>query len=240
MEHMSTLPAHILLVDDEPGITEHLSRILERAGFRVTVAADGEEALELIRNIRPDLALLDIDLGKDKSEGHLILIRLREDKDQTPVIFLTKFSDVASEVVGFKIGADDYIGKPFSGELVVARIRAVLHRTRALDRPRLRSGELVLNRPARRACLQKRDLNLKPKEFALLECLMLHPDEVLSRPRMLDDLGWWDDPLLIDRHMAPLRKALGDDPKSPTFIETVRGEGYRFIGPVEPGLEPCE
>jgi DNA-binding response OmpR family regulator len=234
MAQMDTTQEHILLVDDVPGITEHLSRILEKAGFVVTVATDGEEGLELIRSIRPDLVLLDIDLPK--LDGRLVLLRVRGDKDQTPIILLTKYSDIASEVVGFELGADDYIGKPFSGEVVVARIRAVLRRTRAgypsLARsPRLCSGELVLNRKARRAYRQTQDLNLTPKEFALLECLMLHPDEVLSRNQMLDDLGW-DAPLLIDHYVALLRKALGDDPKSPIFIDTVPKEGYRFIGPV--------
>ncbi len=231
---MNAIAGHILLVDDDPGITEHLSRILEKAGFVVTVATDGEEALELIRRLRPDLVLLDIDLPK--LDGRLVLLRVRGDQDQTPIILLTKYSDIASEVVGFELGADDYIGKPFSGEVVVARIRAVLRRTRAgqpsLARsPKLCSGELMLNRKARRAYRQTQDLKLPPKEFALLECLMLHPEEVLSRNQMLDDLGW-DDPRLIDHHVALLRKAVGDDPRSPTFIETVRAEGYRFIGPV--------
>ena len=126
---MDTIPAHILLVDDDPGITEQLSRILEKAGFVVTVATDGEEGLELIRSLRPDLVLLDIDLPK--LDGRLVLLRVRGDEDQTPIIMLTKYSDIASEVVGFELGADDYIGKPFSGEVVVARIRAVLRRTRA-------------------------------------------------------------------------------------------------------------
>ncbi len=232
---MDTTQEHILLVDDDPGITEHLSRILEKAGFIVTVASDGEEALELIRTTRPDLVLLDI--GLPKLDGRLVLLRIRGDGDQTPVILLTKFSDIASEVVGFELGADDYIGKPFSGEVVVARIRAVLRRTRAeqpsLARsPRLCSGELLLNRKARRAYRRSQDLKLTPKEFALLECLMLHPEEVLSRNQLLDDLGW-EDPRLIDHHIALLRKTLGDDSKAPTFIETIRTEGYRFIGPVE-------
>lgn len=231
---MDTTPAHILLVDDDPGITGQLSRVLEKAGFVVTVATDGEEALELIRSLRPDLVLLDIDLPK--LDGRLVLLRVRGDNDQTPIILLTKYRDIASEVVGFELGADDYIGKPFSGEVVVARIHAVLRRSRvgqiSLARsPRLCSGELILDRKAKRAYRLTQYLKLTPKDFALLECLMLHPEEVLTRNQMLDDLGW-DDPRLIDHHVALLRKALGDDPKSPKFIETVHAEGYRFIGPV--------
>jgi CheY-like chemotaxis protein len=93
MEPMNAIPAHILLVDDDPGITEHLSHILEKADFVVTVATDGEEALELIRSLRPDLVLLDIDLPK--LDGRLVLLRVRGDKDQTPIILLTKYSDIA-------------------------------------------------------------------------------------------------------------------------------------------------
>jgi DNA-binding response OmpR family regulator len=231
---MNATREHILIVDDDPGITEHLARILEKAGFKVTVATDGEEGLELIRGLRPDLVLLDIALPK--LDGRLVLMRVRGEQDQTPIILLTKYSDIASEVVGFELGADDYIGKPFSGEVLLARIRALRRRTRA-GQPSLArssmlcSGELVLNRKIRHAYRKSQDLKLPPKEFALLECLMLHPDEVLNRNQMLDYLGW-DDPRMIDHHISLLRKALEDDAKSPTFIETVRDEGYRFIAPV--------
>jgi DNA-binding response OmpR family regulator len=235
MKHANATQGHILLVDDDPGITKNLPPILEKEGFFVTVAHDGEEAEDLIKTTRPDLVLLDIDLPK--KDGLLVLIDMRRDEDLTPVNLLTRFGDVAHRIVGLRLGADDYIGKPFSGDEVVERIKAVLRRTRAgkpsLARSsRLRCRELVFDRRLKRAYLQSRDLKLKSKESALLECLMLHPDEVVSRNRMLDDLGW-DDPRLIDRHMSPLRKALGDDPKSPTFIETVHSEGYRFFGPVE-------
>ena len=233
---MNAAQGHILLVDDDPGITENLSPILEKAGFMVTVASDGEEALELLKATRFDLVLLDIVLPK--LDGRFVLRRMRANGDQTPVIMMTeRYTSDADEVAGLELGADDYIRKPFTGEVVIARILAILRRIRAgklpLARsPRVASGELSLDRKARRAYLKKRELELMPKQFALLECLMLHPDEVLNRHQMLDDLGWAD-PRLIDRHMSDLRKALGDNPKSPTFIETVHSEGYRFIGPVE-------
>lgn len=241
MDNANSTPAHILLVDDDPGITKPLARILEKAGFRVTVATDGEQALELLRTTKFDLVLLDIFLGHGKMDGHQVQLCMHKDNDPTPVILFTeRYTSVGDEVVGFEMGADDYIRKPFTGEVLVARILAVLRRTRAgklpLARfPKLNAGPdrpLVLDRRAKRAFLPGREVKLTPKEFALLECLMLHLCEVLSRNRMLDDLGW-DDPRLIDRHMAPLRKALGDNPKSPTYIETVHSEGYRFIGPVE-------
>lgn len=241
VDNRNVTPAHILLVDDDPGITEHLSRILEKEGFVVTVATDGEQALELIRPAKFDLVLLDIHLPK--LDGRLVLRHMRDDGNQTPVILLTeRYTSDADEVMGLEIGADDYIRKPFTGEVLVARIRNLLRRTRAgklpLARfPKLNAGPdrpLVLHCRAKDAFLQGRALDLKLKEFELLECLMLHPDEVTSRERILDSLpNWIDDPRIIDRYMAPLRKALGDDPKSPTYIETVRSEGYRFIGPVE-------
>ena len=242
MDNMNATPAHILLVDDDPGITEQLSRFLEKNGFRVTVATDGEQALELLRTTKFDLVLLDIKLPK--LDGRLVLQRMRDDGDQTPVILLTGcYTSDADEVVGFKFGADDYIRKSASGDVLVARICSLLRRTRTgklpLARyPKLNAGPdrpLVLDRRAKDAFLKGRALHLKRKPFELLECLMLHPDEVMSRKEILDNLPpkWINDPRIIDRYMTPLRKALGDDPKSPTYIETVHSEGYRFIEPVE-------
>ena len=177
-------------------------------------------------------------------DGRLLVRGMRDDGDQTPVILLTgQYLSEADEVVGFEFGADDYIRKPVSGDVLVARICNLLRRTGAGKRPLARFPQLnagpdrplVLNRKAKDASLQGQALHLKRKLFELLECLMLHPDEVMSREEMLDNLpaGWINDPRIIDRYMAPLRKALGDDPKSPTYIETVHTEGYRFSGPVE-------
>lgn len=242
MDNTNATPEHILLVDDDPDITEHLSRFLEEEGFKVTVATDGEMALELTRTAKFDLVLLDIVLPK--LDGRRVLRRMRKDGNQTPVILLSvRYTSDADEVEGLDMGADDYIRKPFTFEVLGGRIRAVLRRTRAgklpLARfPKLNAGPdrpLVLDRRARRAFLKGQALDLKRKPFELLECLMLHPDEVMSREEILDNLplNWINDPRIIDRYMAPLRKALGDDPKSPTYIETVHAEGYRFIGPVE-------
>ena len=233
-----------MLVEDEPGIREHLTHILEKAGFRVTAPTDGEMAMELIRTGEFDLILLDIDLRNWGMDGRLVARRMRNEGDQTPIILLTgQYLSEADEVVGFEFGADDYIRKPVSGDVLVARIRNLLRRTKAGKRPLARSPKLnagpdrplMLDRRAKDASLHGRALHLKRKPFELLECLMLHPDEVMSREEMLDNLpaSWINDPRIIDRYLAPLRKALGDDPKSPTYIETVHTEGYRFIGPVE-------
>ncbi len=237
---MNSTQEHILLIDDEPGIREHLTHILERAGYRVTAPADGEMTLAFLKIGKFDLILLDMDLRIWRLDGRMELRHMRNDGNRTPVILLTGqyISDV-DEVMGFESGADDFIRKTVSGEVVVVRIRNLLGRNLPLARfPRLNAGAdrpLMLNRTAKDAFLQGRALHLKRKPFELLECLMLHPDEVMSREEILYKLpsNWINDPRIIDRHMAPLRKALGDDPKTPTFIETVHTEGYRFIGPVE-------
>jgi DNA-binding response OmpR family regulator len=242
---MNATAGHILLVEDEPGIRENLTHILEKAGFRVTAPTAGEIALEFLWTGKFDLILLDRDLQNWGLKDGLILVdRMRNDGNKTPVIlFSGKYISEVDEVAGLKFGADDYIRKTVSGEVLVARIRNLLRRTMAgkdpLARcPKLNTGRdrpLVLSRRARDAFLQGRALHLKSKPFELLECLMLHVDEVMSRKEILDNLpaSWINDPRIIDRYMAPLRKALGDDPKSPTYIETVHTEGYRFIGPVE-------
>jgi DNA-binding response OmpR family regulator len=238
MEHANTAQGHILLVEDVPSTRENLARILEKTGFTVTVASDGEQALELLKATKFDLVLLDIELPI--LDGLSVLIEMRRDEDLTPVILLTKFSDVAHRIVGLRLGADDYIGKPFSGDEVVERIKAVLRRTFRGERslasyPRLKSGLLRLDRLARCAYLHDQKLNLSQKEVGLLECLMLHPCVVLTRKRILENLSveWIDDPRIIDHYLSLLRGHLGDDPKSPTFIETVHSVGYHFIGPVE-------
>jgi two-component system, OmpR family, response regulator RegX3 len=244
MEHANATQEHILLVEDVLSTRENLTHILEKAGFRVTAPTDGEIALEFIKTGRFDLVLLDIDLHNWGMDGRKLLHNIRDDGDQTPVILLTAvYISEVDEIVGFAFGADDYIRKTVSSEVLVARIRGLLRRTRAGKRPlarfpKLNAGParpLVLGRRAKDAFLHGRALHLKRKPFELLECLMLHPDEVMSREEILYKLpaSWINDPRIIDRHMAPLRKALGDDPKSPTFIETVHSEGYRFIGPVE-------
>jgi DNA-binding response OmpR family regulator len=244
MDHTGASHGHILLVEDEAGIREHLTHLLEKAGFRVTAPTDGEMAMESIGTGKFDLVLLDIGLTHWGLDGRMLSRRMRADGNQTPIILLTgQYLSEADEVVGFEFGADDYIRKPVSGDVLVARICNLLRRTGAGKRPlarfpKLNAGPdrpLMLNRKAKDAFLQGQALHLKRKLFELLECLMLHPDEVMSREEMLDNLpaSWINDPRIIDRYMAPLRKALGDDPKSPTYIATVHTEGYCLSGPVE-------
>jgi DNA-binding response OmpR family regulator len=241
MEHAYATQGHILLVEDEPSIRDNLTYILKKAGFRVTAPTDGEMALEFLRTGKFDLILLDIDLRIWELDGRTLLRQMRADGNQTPVSFITgRYTSDVDEAMGFDdFGADEYIRKTVSSIVLVARIRNLLGRKLPLARyPKLNAGSdrsLVLGRRAKNAFLRGQALHLKRKLFELLECLMLHPDEVMSREEILYKLpsSWIDDSRIIDRYMAPLRKALGDDPKSPTYIETVHSEGYRFIGPVE-------
>jgi len=229
----------ILLVDDERAITANLAPFLERSGFVVTVAADGEEALRQAFGFGPDLIVLDILMPK--VDGREALRRLRQADDWTPVILLTQVGESTERAMALEEGADDYLNKPFDPHELVARIRAVLRRARPGQPPlataqRLSSGDLTLDRRSRRAYMNSEELRLTPKAAALLEYLMTHPDELLTRDRLLDAVWGWDYPIgtrTVDTRIAELRRVLGDDPAEPRYIETVPGQGYRFVGGVE-------
>jgi DNA-binding response OmpR family regulator len=229
----------VLLVDDEPAITSNLAPFLERSGLHVAVAADGDEALQQVASFRPDLIVLDVLMPK--IDGREVLRRLRRGGDWRPVILLTQIGESTERAMALEEGADDYLNKPFDPHELVARIRAVLRRARPgqpplTSAPNLSSGDLHLDRQARRAFLGTKELHLTPKAVALLEYLMTHPDELLSRDRLLDAVWGWDYPTgtrTVDTRVAELRRALGDDPAQPRYIETVPGQGYRFVGLVE-------
>jgi len=231
----------LLLVDDEPAITENLAPFLQRAGFEVAVAADGEEALREAARVRPDLIVLDVLMPR--LDGREVLRLLRRAGDWTPVILLTQVGESTERAMALEEGADDYLNKPFDPYELVARIRAVLRRARPGKPPlavarSLVSGPLRLDRLSRRVYLEGQELTLTPKAVALLEYMMTHPDELLSRERLLDAVWGWDYPTgtrTVDTRIAELRRALGDDAAEPDYIETVPGQGYRFIAPVEAG-----
>jgi DNA-binding response OmpR family regulator len=235
---MST-KSKVLLVDDETAITTNLAPFLERAGFTISVAADGEIALHKLPSFKPDLIILDVLMPK--VDGREVLRRLRQSNNWTPVILLTQVGEAAERAMALEEGADDYLNKPFDPHELVARIRAVMRRARPGKPPlaaaeRLSSGVLVLDRRARRAWLDSKEMTLTPKAITLLEYLMTHPDELVSRERLLDVVWGWDYPVgirAVDTRVAELRRALGDDPAEPNFIETVPGQGYRFVGMVE-------
>jgi DNA-binding response OmpR family regulator len=231
----------ILLVDDESAITDNLAPFLERSGFAVAVAADGEEALHQVAAFNPDLIVLDVLMPK--LDGRQVLRRLRQEDNWIAVILLTQVGEAAERAMALEEGADDYLNKPFDPHELVARIRAVLRRSQAGRRPlasseRLTSEGLAFDRRARRAWLDSQELMLTPKALALLDYLMTHPDELLTRDRMLDAVWGWDYPAgirAVDTRIAELRRTLGDDPFRPRYIETVPGQGYRFVGSVEVG-----
>lgn len=229
----------VLLVDDEQAITANLAPFLERSGFAVHVAADGEEALQEVSTFGPDLVVLDVMMPK--MDGREALRRLRQEDNWTPVILLTQVGEASERAMALEEGADDYLNKPFDPHELVARIRAVLRRVRPGQRPlasarRLTSGELALDRQTRRAYLGGNELRLTPKAIALLEYMMTHPDELLTRDRLLDAVWGWDYPTgtrTVDTRVAELRRVLGDDPSRPRYIETAPGQGYRFVAHVE-------
>ena len=228
----------LLLADDDPTITNSLVPFFERAGFHVLTAANGADALEKIQAHHPDLIVLDVLMPR--MDGREVLRRLRRGGLQTPVILLTQVGDAGERALALEEGADDYLNKPFESHELLARVRAVLRRSQS-GQPslstawRVSAHELIIDRRARRATLNGQLLDLSPKSFAVLEYLMTHPDEVFSRERLLQLVWGWDYPAgtrTVDTRMFELRKALGDDPAAPKFIETQAGEGYIFIAPV--------
>lgn len=238
----ASIAPHILLADDETAITANLAPFLERAGFRVTVAGDGQAALDRIQGqVPPDLVVLDVLMPR--MDGREVLRRLRRSGNSLPVILLTQVGGTTERALALEEGADDYLNKPFDPYELLARIRAVLRRARPGEPSlasawRLIAGDLVLDRRSRRAALHGQSITLTPKALAVLEYLMTHPDELLTRERLLDAVWGWDYPAgtrTVDTRMAELRRALADDPARPKYIETLAGEGYRFVAPVRPG-----
>lgn len=229
----------ILLVDDEEAIRANLGPFLERSGFSVGLASDGIEALEKVTEFGPEAIILDVMMPR--MDGRAVLRRLREAGNWTPIVLLTQVGEASERAMALEEGADDYLNKPFDPQELAARLRAVLRRARA-GRPPLASaqklvaGALLLDRVSRRVRVASVEALLTPKAVHLLEYLMTHPDELLSRDRLLDAVWGWDYPAgtrTVDTRIAELRKALTDDPEAPRYIETVPGAGYRFIAPVE-------
>ncbi len=228
----------LLLADDDPAVTDSLAPFLERAGFHMLVVSDGAAALEKAQTLHPDLLLLDVLMPR--LDGREVLRRLRRARDWTPTILLTRVGEAAERALALEEGADDYLNKPFDPHELLARIRAVLRRARPGERSlsaawQLACGSLSLDRRARRANLDGQGLDLTPKALAVLEYLMVHPDECISRERLLEAVWGWEYPAgtrTVDTRIAELRRVLGDDPDRPRFIETLPGEGYRFVGNV--------
>jgi DNA-binding response OmpR family regulator len=182
-----------------------------------------------------------LDVLMPKLDGREVLRRMRQAGNWTPVVLLTQVGEATERAMALEEGADDYLNKPFDPHELVARMRAVLRRARpgqppVSAAPRLSSGDLSLDRLSRRATMDSEELRLTPKAVTLLEYMMTHADELLSRDRLLDSVWGWDFPTgtrTVDTRIAELRRILGDDPAEPRYIETVPGQGYRFVGVVE-------
>lgn len=228
----------ILLADDDPTIADSLAPFLERAGFHVLVVSDGLAALDKAQKHHPDLIILDVLMPR--MDGRETLRRLRKSNIWTPTILLTQVGEASERALALEEGADDYLNKPFDPHELLARMRAVLRRVRPGERSLsaawlLTADDLVLDRRARRASLAGKALELTPKALAVLEHLMTHPDEAVTRERLLEVVWGWEYPAgtrTVDTRVAELRKMLDDDPAEPRFIETISGEGYRFVASV--------
>lgn len=220
----------ILVVDDEADIIRLVRAYLERAGFAVVTASEGREALAVFRHERPNLVILDLNLpGLD---GLDVCRAMRRDSD-IPIIMLTARLEETDRLIGLELGADDYVVKPFSPREIVARVRAVLRRAEgAALRPEVVSmAGVTLDLTRRTASVDGRSLDLTTMEFDLLALLVEHPGQVFSRLQLLDRVqgtAYEGYERTIDAHIKNLRKKLGDDSQNPSFIETVRGVGYRF------------
>lgn len=227
----------ILLVDDEPLITDSLTYSLKREGFDVRAVGDGPDALQEVEDFQPDLVVLDIMLP---SMSGLEVCRQLRTKSAIPVIMLTARGEEIDRVLGLEVGADDYLAKPFSFRELLARIRSILRRVE-LDRQvtqlqPVKLGALSLDPVARRIHKQDQELQLSAREFDLLSILMKNAGRALSREELLAEVwgdDWIGDPRTLDVHVRWLRLKIEDDPASPQYIQTVRGHGYRFAGPEE-------
>ena len=229
----------ILLIDDEADITANIAPILERAGFVVATATDGQQGRQQIEQFAPNLIVLDVLMPR--LDGRSLLRQLRQENNWTPVILLTQVGESIERAMALEEGADDYLNKPFDPFELVARIKAVLRRARPGERPlttaqQLRSNTLIIDRLSRRVQHNGQNLSLTPKAAALLEYFMTHPNEILSRNRLLDAVWGWEYPAgtrTVDTRIAELRRVLNDDPTNPRYIATIPGEGYRFLAQVE-------
>ena len=228
---MENSPARILIVDDEPSITEFVSYAMQKEGYQTETASDGEEALRKIEEQHFDLFILDIMLpGID---GYELCRRIRA-RMSTPILFLSARDTELNKVVGLELGADDYLAKPFGVRELLARTRALLRRSQGSEitsSNEITASGITLNEDTHVAEGDKGPIDLTPREFELLACLMKNAGKVVSREDLLHDAWNWEfitETKTVDTLIKRLRdkiEAAGYDPK---LVETVRGYGYRF------------
>ncbi len=222
----------VLLVDDDPSVISSLQPFLERAGFHVGVAIDGMDALQKVESFEPDVVILDILMPR--MDGRDVLRHLRQLGNWVHVIMLTQVEGSGERTTALNEGADDYVNKPFDPNELAARIHAVLRRARPGPASViLYCGPLKLDLQLHRVYLDKKEVVLSNKALRVLEYLMTHPGELISRETLLNAVWGWDyitGPRTVDVRIFELRKGLQDDAIQPRFIQTIPGVGYRFIG----------
>jgi DNA-binding response OmpR family regulator len=220
----------VLVVEDEIEIARVVRDYLDNAGFEVIVVGDGGSAIASVRSAKPDLLVLD--LGLPGRDGLDVAREIRR-WSNTPIVMLTARGDETDRVVGLELGADDYVVKPFSPKELVARIRAVLRRTRAAERGAevLRAADVVIDTGKLRVTVAGRPVELTPTEFQLLSTLVAEPGRVFTRGRLLDavhGVAIESYERAIDAHVKNIRRKIEPEPGSPRYLLTVHGVGYRF------------
>ena len=224
----------ILLVEDEKNIRDAVAAYLERAGYWVTPAADGQEAVDALSLHQFDLVILDLMLPRLPGEKVCRIIR---DTSDVPIIMLTAKGEVEDRIVGLELGADDYLIKPFSPRELVARVRALLRRAHIDSEPQrevLDFGGLTIDLNGHKVLVNDEEVDLTASEFKLLTTLSRYPGRVYSRMELVEKVLGYDFEgyeRTIDSHVKNLRAKIGDDPRNPRWIYTVHGVGYRFEVP---------
>ncbi|MFE7131065.1 response regulator transcription factor [Streptomyces sp. NPDC057638] len=244
-EHSPAQPAaarhSVLVVEDDTSIRTLLTSALTAAGYAVTSAVTGREAVSEAGRRRSDLIVLDVMLPD--TDGFRVIRDLRARGVYTPVLFLTARTGVEDRIIGLSSGGDDYVTKPFHVQEVVLRVRAILRRSETVPaasrRPPLRYADLVLDESSREAHRAGRPVALSPTEFRLLTCLLTHPERVLEKAEILQMVWRYDfagDTRIVDTYIKNLRRKI--DHEAPALIHTVRGVGYCLRLPRDPSTAP--
>ncbi len=221
----------ILIVEDDHSLREGLAMNLRLRGYKVLTASDGDEGMQKAFDTRPDLLILDIRLPG--FSGLDILDELRERDEPVPVLILSARGSVDNKIEGLRLGADDYLGKPFDLKELFARVDALLRRSRTnrIEQPNLEYGPVIIDPGARRVFLRGTEVELSAKEFDVLSLLARSPGRIFSRETILDRVWGWGfqgTPRTVDNFIMALRRKLEDNPSEPRHIHTVRQVGYRL------------
>ncbi|TCS96741.1 response regulator transcription factor [Hazenella coriacea] len=229
----------ILVVDDEPSIVKLVQFNLEKEGFTVEIAYDGQMALDMLKEQAPDLLVLDWMLPK--MDGLEVCRKVRQEKKHVPILMLTAKTDEFDKVLGLELGADDYMTKPFSPRELTARVKAILRRVEALqgseigeNESLIKIGDLTIDPEGYVVTRGDAEIDLTPKEFELLVYMANYRGKVLSRDQLLNAVWNYDyvgDSRIVDVHVSHLRDKIEGDSRNPVYIKTVRGIGYKFEGP---------